>query len=63
VKQEENAPISTHRHRWECNIKIDTWGTGWGSGDWIDLAQERDQRKVLLNTVMDFGLHEILVNS
>jgi hypothetical protein len=25
---------------------------GWGGMDWIDLAQDRDQRRVLVNTVM-----------
>jgi hypothetical protein len=27
---------------------------------WIDAAQERDQRRALLNTVMNFGFHKIL---
>jgi hypothetical protein len=26
---------------------------GWGSMDWIDLAQDRDQWRVLANTVMN----------
>jgi hypothetical protein len=26
---------------------------GWGSMDWIDLAQDRDRWKALVNTVMN----------
>jgi hypothetical protein len=35
------------------NIKMDLKGTGWGGMDWIDLAQDRDQWRVLVNTVMN----------
>jgi hypothetical protein len=27
---------------------------GWGETDWIDLAQDRDQWRVLMKTVMNF---------
>jgi hypothetical protein len=35
------------------NIKIDLTEMGWGSMDWIDLAQDRDQWRALVNTVMN----------
>jgi hypothetical protein len=35
------------------NIKIDLRDMGWGVMDWIDLAQNKDQRRVLVNTVMN----------
>jgi hypothetical protein len=31
------------RHRWVDNIKMDLRDVGWGSMDWIDLVQDRDQ--------------------
>jgi hypothetical protein len=35
------------------NIKIDLRGIGWYGMDWIDLAQDRDQWRALVNTVMN----------
>jgi hypothetical protein len=35
------------------NIKMDFRETGWGGMDWIDLTQDRDQWRALLNTVMN----------
>jgi hypothetical protein len=32
---------------------MDLEETGWGSVDWIQLAQDRDRWRVLVNTVMD----------
>jgi hypothetical protein len=34
------------------NIKMDLRKIGWGGMDWIDLGQDRDQWRALLNTVM-----------
>jgi hypothetical protein len=35
------------------NIKIDVRQIGWNDMDWIDLAQDRDQWRALVNTVMN----------
>jgi hypothetical protein len=35
------------------NIKIDLKEIGWDDMDWIDLAQDRDQWRALVNTVMN----------
>jgi hypothetical protein len=35
------------------NIKMDLREIGWDSMDLIDLAQDRDQWRVLVNTVMN----------
>jgi hypothetical protein len=34
------------------NINIDLRETGWDGMDWIELAQDRDQWRALVNTVM-----------
>jgi hypothetical protein len=41
------------RHRWVDNIKIDLRDIGWDGMDWIHLAQDRDQWRALVNTVMN----------
>jgi hypothetical protein len=35
------------------NIKMDLRDIGWGGMDWIDLAQDRDQWRALVNIVMN----------
>jgi hypothetical protein len=41
------------RRRWVDNIKMDLRGIGWDGVDWIELAQDRDQWRALVNTVMN----------
>jgi hypothetical protein len=41
------------RRRWVDNIKIDLIATGRGDMDWIEPAQDRDQWRALVNTVMN----------
>jgi hypothetical protein len=50
-KPERKRPLGRPRHRRVDNIKMDTREIGWGGMDWIDLAQDRDQWKALVNTV------------
>jgi hypothetical protein len=38
------------------NIEIDLREIGWDGMDWIDLAQDRDQWRALMNTVMKLRL-------
>jgi hypothetical protein len=37
----------------ENNIRMDLREIGWGGIDWIDLAQDRDQWRALVNTAMN----------
>jgi hypothetical protein len=41
------------RRRWENNIKMDLQEVGWGSMDWIYLAENRDRWRALVNAVMN----------
>jgi hypothetical protein len=52
-KPEEKRPLGRPRHMWEDNIKMDLREMGWGGIDWIYLAQDRDQWRVLVNRVMN----------
>jgi hypothetical protein len=52
-KPEGERPLGRPRLRWEDNIKMDIRDLGWGGMDWIDLAQDRDQWRALVNTVMN----------
>jgi hypothetical protein len=53
AKPEGKRPLGRPKHRWEDNIKMDLREIGWGGMDWIDLAQDRDQWRALVNTVMN----------
>jgi hypothetical protein len=46
-KPEGKRPLGRPRRRWEDNIKIDVQEVGGGRGDWKELAQDRDGRRVL----------------
>jgi hypothetical protein len=50
---EGKRPLGRPRRRFVDNIKIDLREVGWDGMDWIDLAQNRDQRRALVNTVMN----------
>jgi hypothetical protein len=41
------------RRRWVDDIKMDLREIGWDGMDWIDLAQDRDPWRALVNTVMN----------
>jgi hypothetical protein len=53
-KPEGNIPLGILKRRWMNNIKTDLMEIGWCGMDWIDLAQDRDQWRALVNTVMNF---------
>jgi hypothetical protein len=46
-KPEGKRLLERHRSRWEDKIKADLRGIGWGAMDWILLAQDRDQCRLL----------------
>jgi hypothetical protein len=52
-KPEGKRPLGRPRRRWVDNIRVDLGEIGWDGVDWIDLAQDRDQWRALVNTVMN----------
>jgi len=53
-KPEGKRPMGTPRRRWVDNIKMDLQDVGCGGMDWIELAQDRDRWRALVNTLMNF---------
>jgi hypothetical protein len=52
-KPEGKRPPGRPRRRWVDNIKMDLREIGCDGMDWIDLAQDRDQWRALVSTVMN----------
>jgi hypothetical protein len=51
---EGRRPLGRPRHRWVDSIKMCLREIGWDGMDWIDVAQNREQWRALLNTVINF---------
>jgi hypothetical protein len=52
-KPEGKRPLGRPRRRWENGIRMDLRDIGCGSLDWIQLAQDRDRWRAVVNTVMN----------
>jgi hypothetical protein len=52
-KPEELRPLERSRRRGEDNIKMDFREVGWEGIDWINLAQDRDRWRALVNAVLN----------
>jgi hypothetical protein len=52
-KPEGKRPLGRPRCRWVDSIKIVLREIGWDGMDWIDLAQDMDQLRPLVDTVMN----------
>jgi hypothetical protein len=53
-KPERKTPLGRTRRRWVDSIKMDLREIGWDDMDWIDLAQDRNRWRALVNTVINF---------
>jgi hypothetical protein len=53
---ERKKLLGRPRRRWVDNIKMDLREIGWDGMDCIDLAQDRDQWRALVNAVMNLRL-------
>ena len=52
-KPEGKRPLGRPRRRWEDNIKMDLQEVECGGMDWIELSQDKDRWRALLNAVMN----------
>jgi len=52
-KSEGKRSLGIPRRRWEDNTKMDLQEVGGGGVDWIELAQDRDRWRALVNAVVN----------
>jgi hypothetical protein len=50
-KSQGKRPLGRTRRRWVNSIRMDLREIGWDGMDWIDLVQDRDPWRALVNTV------------
>ena len=55
-KPEGKKPLGRPKRRWDDNIKMDLQEVECGCVDWIELAQDRDSWRALVNAVMNLGV-------
>ena len=53
VKSDRKRPLGRPRLRWEDNIKMDLQEVECEVMDWIDLAQDKERWRALVNAVMN----------
>jgi hypothetical protein len=52
-KPEGKGPLGRPRRRWVDDIRMDLGEVEWGDVDWIDLAQDRNRWRALVNLVLN----------
>jgi hypothetical protein len=62
-KPKGKRPLGNPRRKWVDNIKMDLREIVWGGMGWIDVAQDRDQWRTLVNTVVNLRALNLLQNS
>ena len=61
-KSKVKRPLGRPRRRWEDNINLDLQEMEYGVMDWIELAQDRDSWRVLVNAVIYLVVPQNAVN-
>jgi hypothetical protein len=57
-KPQRRRPVGKPRRRWEDGIRMNLRENGWGSVEWIQLAQDRDRWPTLVDMVMNLRVLE-----
>jgi hypothetical protein len=52
-KPEGKRPLKSPRHKWEDNMKMDLQVIGFVGMDWLDLAQNSESWRTLVNGAMN----------
>jgi hypothetical protein len=52
-KPEGKKPLGKPRRRWEDGIRMNLREIGWGNVEWIQLAQDRERWRALVNMVVN----------
>jgi hypothetical protein len=55
-RPEGRRPLGRPMHRWEDNIKMDLQEVGWEGVVWMDMAQDRNRWRALVNAVMNLRI-------
>ena len=55
-KPEGKRPLGRPRLKWEDNVKMDLQEVGYGGMDWMELVQDMDRWRALVNAVMNLGV-------
>ena len=58
-KPEGKRPLGRPRSRWEDSIKMGLQEVGCEGVDWIELAQDTDKWRALVNAVMNLRAHKM----
>jgi hypothetical protein len=62
-KHEGKRPLGRHKHRWEYNIRMDLLEVAWECVDLIIVTQDRNQRRGLMNTIVNLRVPRRLLSS
>jgi hypothetical protein len=55
-KPKGKGTLGRPRRRWDDNIKMDLQEVGCGDVDWVELGQDRDRWRALVNAGMNLGV-------
>jgi hypothetical protein len=58
----QTRPLGRPSHRWEDNIKVDLREVECGSMDCIELAQDTDRRREIVNAVLNLWVLDYLTS-